>query len=159
MLQNSGSLKQGAIYTLYRENKGAMSMFPSHWQFSSTVSVQDFLSLLQLHYPGFTIHNSDAFYCDLSHKIRHGGAKLFGLFVNKRLQSAACASFIYHTDIVLSAVVTAGQSRRKGYATALLRYAVQECNTCFVQVEDKSLYPMYEKLGFIQQGSWGEAVF
>lgn len=100
----------------------------------------------------------NAWYPDISHRIRHNCAKIAAIMDGKRVVSTATT--VAETDIsaLLGQVATHSDYRGRGYAKTCINSLISRC-------KDKTLYilPMteiarslYEKMGFLPVGEWAE---
>lgn len=96
-------------------------------------------------------------YCEVSHKLRHGEGRLLGILANGKIVSAAG---IYHQNsraALISSVATSLLYRGRGYAAALVRELAQgarkQGRTPFVICQNPAAIRIYKQAGFIP---WGE---
>ena len=100
----------------------------------------------------------NAWYPDVSHRLRHHCAKIASIIVDDQVVSTAMT--VAETDgaAVLGQVATHSDFRGRGYAQTCINSLISRC-------KDKTLYilPMtdyaqslYEKMGFSAEGEWAE---
>lgn len=100
----------------------------------------------------------NAWYPDVSHRIRHHCAKIATILDGEKVVSTAMT--VAETDLaaLLGQVATHSRYRGKGYAQTCINSLILRC-------KDKTLYilPMtdyaqslYEKMGFVPNGDWAE---
>lgn len=95
----------------------------------------------------------DAWYCDLSHRIRHGICRVF------LYGRAACAVAAEREGrVLLSQIAVSPDCRRSGVGTALIRAieAVYPGRLLAVYSRDDGTDAFYRKLGFERVGRWME---
>ncbi len=99
-----------------------------------------------------------SWFADISHKIRHGGARLFGIYEGDLLISCAFSLFETETSSVMSSVTTRKEYRKKGYGELLVKSVLSENNNkdVFVFTENKDVESWYKKLGFTEVCLWSE---
>lgn len=97
----------------------------------------------------------EAWYVDISHRIRHGFAKAFTLNIDDEIISSGIFSSIYKNNAVLTAVSTQSLFRKSGYATALVSAMLCDVKGAvyLMREKDKNKH-FYEKLGFTDCGIW-----
>lgn len=115
--------------------------------------------LLQGAFPGFSAP-FDAFYADLSHRVRHGVARVYWLA--DRGNPAATASMVCRDDAnaLLGAVATAQEYRGRGYGrylvSRLTREALQSgCAACLL-CKSGAARRLYAHIGYTVCGQYGE---
>lgn len=94
-----------------------------------------------------------AWYCDLSHRLRHGVCRVF------LQEGKACAVAAQRGDrILLSQVAVSPACRRTGVGTALIRAVEARYPGCLLAVysRDGGTDLFYQKLGFRPAGRWLE---
>ena len=97
----------------------------------------------------------EAWYVDISHRIRHGTAKAYSVNIDDEIISSAIFSSIYNDDAVISAVQTKPEFRRMGYASALVSAMCCEIKgTVYLMREQDKNESFYQRLGFENCGKW-----
>lgn len=97
----------------------------------------------------------EAWYVDISHRIRQGAAKAYSVNIDDEIISSAIFSSIYNDDAVISAVQTKPEFRRMGYASALVSAMCCEIKgTVFLMREESKNESFYKRLGFENCGNW-----
>lgn len=99
--------------------------------------------------------NFESWYVDLSHRIRHGGAKAMTLQLNGIIVASGILSSVTAQGAVLSAVRTKPEFRRMGYGSMLVRKLVAEAvGTVYLMREQGRNEAFYLQNGFINNGQW-----
>lgn len=100
----------------------------------------------------------NAWYPDVSHRIRHNCAKIATVLDGEKVVSTAMTVAETDTAAVLGQVATYSDFRGRGHAKTCINSLISRC-------KDKALYilPMtdiahslYEKMGFVPDGEWAE---
>lgn len=98
---------------------------------------------------GFEVPDFNSFYPDMSHRVRHGLARIFALRVNG--QAVSCCMTSAETDkcAIISGVATLPQMRGKGYAGRIVMDMIGSLGDreVFVFCREE-LISFYNKLGF-----------
>lgn len=103
----------------------------------------------------------EPFYLDMSHRIRHGGAKMTGVIRQEQL--IACAMTVAETDMIaiIGGVAVHPDYRRSRFGTMVVRGLLYLC----AQQNQKHVYvycntsenkQFYQALGFVNYGAWTE---
>lgn len=104
-------------------------------------------------------HIADAWYTDLSHRLRHGCARAFLVRDEEQQAAAAClVSAESRAAGLISNVLTAPAFRRRGFGTAVVAAAAGDLiadGKCAVIECAPALTPFYARLGFLPQGETG----
>ncbi len=95
---------------------------------------------------------------DLSHKMRHAGARLFGIYEGDVLVSCAFSLFETEFSAVMSSVSTRKEYRGKGYADEVVKKVLSEniAKSVYAFTENKNVEDWYQKLGFTKESLWSE---
>lgn len=97
----------------------------------------------------------EAWYVDISHRIRHNAARAVSLNIKDEMISSAIFSSIYNEDAVLTAVRTSPEFRGCGYASALVSAMCCDVKgTVYLMREANKNESFYKKLGFENCGIW-----
>jgi len=97
----------------------------------------------------------EAWYVDISHRIRHNAAKAVSLNFNGEIVSSAILSSIYNDDAVLTAVQTKPEFRKQGCASALVSSICCDIKgTVYLMREENNNESFYKRLGFENIGKW-----
>lgn len=97
----------------------------------------------------------ESWYVDLSHRIRHGGAKALTLRMDGIILASGILSSVTDKGAVLTAVRTQPEFRRMGYGSMLVRRLVADCKgTVYLMREQGRNEQFYLQNGFINQGLW-----
>lgn len=104
----------------------------------------------------------DAWYADVSHRVRHGGCRIVGVVEGESPLSVAMTVAETDETLLVGGVATLPAFRKKGYAsacvTALCAAGAAEKKTLWIAPESAELVRFYERLGFTPCGTWGEAI-
>ena len=110
--------------------------------------------------PGFHPPPFDPFYVDMSHRIRHGTARVRGVWEGDALIACAMTVAETGTDALLGAVAVHPGKRRGGYGgrvvRALCAELLQEKKEIFLFRSETDNQAFYEGLGFSDCGRWSE---
>lgn len=97
----------------------------------------------------------EAWYVDVSHRIRHNCAKAVTLNVNGEIVSSGMISSIYDDDAILTSVRTSPEFRRMGYGSALVSEMICDIKgKVYLMRENGKNEDFYNKLGFKNIGKW-----
>ncbi len=97
----------------------------------------------------------EAWYVDISHRIRHGTAKAYSVNINNEIVSSGIFSSIHNNNAVLTSVNTAPEFRRMGYGSLLVSHMMCDISgTVFLMREKDKNEHFYSRLGFINTGKW-----
>lgn len=97
----------------------------------------------------------EAWYVDLSHRIRHNTAKACVLKLNDEIVSSAILSSIYNDNAIISAVRTSPEYRRLGYGSTLVSEMICDIKgIVYLMRENGKNESFYKKLGFENTGIW-----
>ena len=118
--------------------------------------INEFPNLFELYnFIEYDSGNFEAWYVDINHRIRHGYAKAFTLEIKGVITSSAVLSSIHNKNAILTAVRTSPESRRLGYASALISSICSDFGgTVYLMRENGKNETFYNKLGFINAGTW-----
>ncbi|WP_101698482.1 GNAT family N-acetyltransferase [Clostridium minihomine] len=150
--------RQGRILTLCKDRKEEPNSYSG--QLRSEVPVRNLFSLLcecgELKQEQF-----EAFYLDVSHRVRHHAALIQGLEIDGRLIACAMASSITDHAAVLSAVAVHPQFRREGAGSTAVIQLLKRLAPRKVSVfcETKEAERFYASLSFVPSGTWSELDF
>lgn len=102
--------------------------------------------------------NFDEWFADMSHKLRHKGARLFGIYSDKSLISAAFSMFETEKSAVISSFATDKEKRCQGYGEMLLKTLLSENQgkNVYVFTENTDVENWYKKFGFTDYKGWSE---
>ncbi len=97
----------------------------------------------------------EAWYVDISHRIRHGAAKAYTINIDDEIISSAIFSSIYNDDAIISAVQTKPEYRGMGYASSLVSAMCCDIKgTAYLLREQGKNESFYKRLGFENCGKW-----
>ena len=97
----------------------------------------------------------EAWYVDVSHRIRHGTAKAYSVNVNDEIVSSGIFSSIHNGDAILTSVNTAPEFRRMGYGSVLVSHMMCDVSgKVFLMREADKNEHFYSRLGFKNTGKW-----
>ncbi len=100
----------------------------------------------------------EEWFADMSHKLRHKGARLFGIYSDNKLISTAFSLFETEESAVISSLATIKEMRCHGYGEKLLKTLLSE-NTgrnVYVFTENTDVENWYKKFGFTDYKRWSE---
>lgn len=122
----------------------------------SYVNIDRYPKLMELY--NFLDYDSvdfEAWYVDVSHRIRHGCAKAFSLNSDNQIVSSAMLSSIYENTAILSAVQTNPQYRGLGFASTLVSEIICDFNgKVYLMRDENKNEQFYKALGFENCGIW-----
>lgn len=97
----------------------------------------------------------NSFYADMSHKIRHGVVKTYGVKSHGKFVSCGALTSIYCDHGILSFVATAESFRCRGLASKIVVLIIGNMEKkCFLIRENGKNEDFYKKLGFINTEKW-----
>ena len=98
----------------------------------------------------------EPFYLDLSHRLRHGAARVFTRYENDDLTGCSVVSSISKTSAVLSAVAVDETRRRRGIGSSLVKQAEAALpgKTIYVLREKGAHKEFYGGLGYQWCDAW-----
>lgn len=126
-----------------------------------TVRAEGVYRLLCDAFPDGALPPFDAFYVDLSHRLRHGLCRIAAV-EDPPGTPLACAMTVAEAPdaVVIGAVATAPQRRRRGYASACIRALLAEdARPALIAPNDDAAARLYRSLGFSPYGGWAELSF
>lgn len=139
----------------YRE--GPMMQSVRRYDVQSGMAVFDsYPKLMDLYnFIDYDSQDFESWYVDLSHRIRHGGAKALTLRMDGMILASGILSSVTDKGAVLTAVRTQPEFRRMGYGSMLVRRLVADCKgTVYLMREQGRNEQFYLQNGFINQGLW-----
>lgn len=96
-----------------------------------------------------------AWYVDISHRVRHKTAKAYTLNVNDEIVSSGILSSLFEDDAVLTAVRTRDDMRQRGYGTALVKAICNDVRgTVYLMRDADRNEAFYAHAGFQNIGKW-----
>ena len=100
----------------------------------------------------------NAWYPDVSHRIRHDCAKIATILDDNRVVSTAMTVAETDTAAVLGQVATHSDCRGRGYAKTCINSLISRCKDKMLYILPMTDYArsLYEKMGFILDGDWAE---
>lgn len=145
---------------------GAVLKAPSRLEQSKTavlpITPADYYPLAKRVF-GESMPPFDAWYADVTHRVRHGGCRLCGVVENGKPVSGAMTVAQAKNAWLLGTVCTDSDYRRRGYAaacvTALAREGAAQGNVVYIAAKNPSAQKLYESLGFTVCGEWGQLDF
>lgn len=105
------------------------------------------------------IPDFENYFLDISHRIRHGTAKVYALTnCCGDIVSTASVLAVSDTAAVIGSVATDFNNRNKGYATAIVKYATEKelLKNRQVYLQREKHIGLYEKIGYEIVGNWAE---
>lgn len=102
-------------------------------------------------------------FCDISHKVRHGFADISAVKVNDKFISCAISMYKTPFSCIINGVCVNKNFRSNGYGRSSLnalvyRMTQENINDIFVFCEEGKTEMFYEKQGFEKAGRWYEYV-
>ena len=134
----------------YRE--GPMMQSVRRYDVQSGMAVFDsYPKLMDLYnFIDYDSQDFESWYVDLSHRIRHGGAKALTLRMDGMILASGILSSVTDKGAVLTAVRTQPEFRRMGYGSMLVRRLVADCKgTVYLMRELGRNEQFYLQNGFI----------
>ncbi len=94
---------------------------------------------------------------DLSHRMRHNSAHLYGIYCEDKLVSGAFSLFETERSAVISSVATLEEYRHQGLGERVVKTVIAENNKeLFVFTENEKTENWYKKMGFVPCEMWSE---
>lgn len=118
--------------------------------------IDRFPKLMELfNFVDYDTSDFEAWYVDISHRIRHGCANAYTLNINGEIVSSGIFSSIYNESAILSAVQTSSAFRNMGYGSALVSEMLSDIKgKVFLMREMHLNEQFYIRLGFENIGKW-----
>ncbi len=118
--------------------------------------IDEFPKLMDLfNFEDYDSADFEAWYVDVSHRIRHGCAKAYSVNVNSEIVSSGIFSSIYNNDAILTSVHTASEFRRMGYGSMLVSHMMCDISgRIYLMREKDKNEQFYSRLGFNNIGKW-----
>ena len=112
--------------------------------------------LLEQCFPG--VSSLDAWYPDVSHRIRHGYCHIACVTDGDTVISTAMTVAEANNAAVLGQVATAEAHRRRGYAAKCIQDLIFRCkaSSLYILPINETAQKLYISLGFQQNGQWTE---
>jgi GNAT superfamily N-acetyltransferase len=122
----------------------------------SYAKIDKFPKLMELfNFVDYDKVNFEAWYVDISHRVRHGCARAYTLNVNDEIISSGIFSSIYNSNAILTSVQTSAEFRHMGYGTALVSEMIGDIKGKVYLMREQNLNEeFYIKLGFENNGIW-----
>lgn len=122
----------------------------------TTVDLPAVHRMLQEYFPG--IAPLEYWYPDASHRLRHGHSHIACIFEDNQVISTAMSIAETATEAIIGQVATATSFRRQGLAQSCIKSVILQCKgkTLYILPLNESAARLYQKLGFIQCGTWAE---
>lgn len=100
----------------------------------------------------------NAWYPDVSHRIRHDCAKIATILDDNKVVSTAMTVAETDTAAVLGQVATHNDYRGRGYAKTCINSLISRCKgkTLYILPMTDYARSLYEKMGFVPVGEWAE---
>ncbi len=121
-----------------------------------TAVVDEYPKLMDLfNFVDYEEQDFKSWYVDISHRVRHGTAKAYTLNVDGFTVSSGILSSIIEDYSILTAVRTAKEFRRMGYASALVSYICCDVKgIVYLMCDSDYNEKFYTKLGFETKEKW-----
>lgn len=102
----------------------------------------------------------DAWYADVSHRLRHGCCRIAGFREKERVLSSAMTTAETRAAALIGAVATLPEARGRGYASAnvlaLAHALAAEERRVLLSPKNADARALYARIGFVECGGWGE---
>ncbi len=101
----------------------------------------------------------ESYFLDISHKMRHGFSEVYAVCDEEgNIVSTAAVLAVSQFSCVIGCVATSPKFRKRGYATALVRYITEKKLKTgrIVYLHREKYISIYEKTGFKTVGLWNE---
>lgn len=100
----------------------------------------------------------NAWYPDVSHRIRHNCAKIAVILDGEQVVSTAMTVAETDTAAVLGQVATHSDYRGRGYAKTCINSLISRCKdkTLYILPMTDIAHSLYVKMGFVPDGEWAE---
>lgn len=100
----------------------------------------------------------NAWYPDVSHRIRHNCAKIAVILDGENVVSTAMTVAETESAALLGQVATSSDYRGRGYAKTCINSLISRCKAKDLYILPMTDYArsLYEKMGFIPDGDWAE---
>lgn len=100
----------------------------------------------------------NAWYPDVSHRIRHDCAKIATILDGEKVVSTAMTVAETDTAAVLGQVATHTAYRGRGYAKTCINSLISRCKdkTLYILPMTDYAHSLYVKMGFVPDGEWAE---
>ena len=135
---------------LEKSEQGAIMLFNNTENNNRSANEVEFSNMYNIMSTYFTMPYFSAWYTDISHRIRHGGAsaveKEYGCAVALKSSSGA----------LISGICVAKSNQNKGHGSVILHEIIASCNRekIFALVEKNGPKQYYEKNGFFEIGKF-----
>lgn len=94
---------------------------------------------------------------DLSHRMRHDSAHLYGIYCDDKLVSGAFSLFETEKSAVISSVATLREYRHQGFGERVVKTVIAEnSKELFVFTENERTESWYKNMGFVPCEMWSE---
>ncbi len=104
----------------------------------------------------------DAWYVDVSHRLRRGLCRMIGFCIDSVPSACAMTTAECENAAVIGGVATLPCARGRGFASAniltLTNQLLDEGKKVFLSPKNDAAYKLYLKLGFAQCGEWAEII-
>lgn len=100
----------------------------------------------------------NAWYPDVSHRIRHNCAKIATIIEEEKVVSTAMTVAETDTAAILGQVATHSDYRGRGYAKTCINSLISRCKdkTLYILPMTDIAHSLYVKMGFVPDGEWAE---
>ncbi len=120
--------------------------------------IYDFLSSEQD--SGFSNVDFESFYVDMSHRIRHNGSRIKGIYVSGKLIACACTMYETSNCAIIGAVLVKSEYRNMGYGSNIIKSFIEillrENKKIYIFREENKNEEFYNKIGFKNYDKWFE---
>lgn len=153
----SSCLCDGLIDNFSRYDEGIIMVSDRKTEYSLPYTeIDEYPKLMDLfNFQDYDKADFEAWYVDISHRIRHNTAKAYSVNVNNEIVSSGIFSSIHNNDAILTSVNTAPEFRRMGYGSLLVSHMMCDISgRVFLMREKNKNEHFYSRLGFINTGKW-----
>ncbi len=100
----------------------------------------------------------DEWFVDVSHKMRHSGARAYGVYCEDKLVSVSFSLFETEKSAVLSSVCTDENFRKSGFGEDVVKKVLRENigKNVYLFADNRKIEGWYEKIGFGKYKLWSE---
>lgn len=150
---SGGDLQTGQVMRLERP-------FPERPGGALTPSPGEVYPLLAACFPG-AMPPFEAWYVDVSHRLRHGAGRLAVVRQGGEIVSTAMSVAECEGAALLGAVATRADCRKKGYAAACLSALIRDLGNrqIYIAPKNEPAARLYAELGFAVCGEWGALAY
>lgn len=109
---------------------------------------------------GFSNVDFESFYVDVSHRIRHNGSRIKGIYEYEKLVSCAFTTYETSNCAIIGAVLVKSEYRNMGYGSKTVQKFIEillrENKQVYIFREKNKNEQFYKKIGFKNYDKWFE---